>query len=261
MKRWAVYCGGNSAYILSENREPIRMLNSFKAHFGDKLDYIYFTDKDEPNLDVVQLICDSNDIKLIVGECKEHYNQYKDIEYLNANRKERWPDAHYWYCEAPEYFKDVYDFVLKCDGDMMCNSHFDLLGLEYDSPLSIAKAPDWYDAFDKYSANAGFQIINVQRYTEEKISSLFREASKQIGRFNSDTPALDYFVGSNQIIVTYVSSEYNYLLFDLGAVTQLKLEDVSTVKIFHFVDSKPHNLNPNMIGSIKEYFSKIYLKY
>jgi hypothetical protein len=88
---------------------------------------------------------------------------------------------------------------------------------------------------------------------------LFREASKQIKRFNSDTPALEYFVGSTHIIVSYLSSDYNYLLFDVNSVNNLKLEDVSNVKIFHFVDSKPHSLNSNMIGSIKEYFSKIYL--
>ena len=165
----------------------------------------------------------------------------------------------YWYCDGPEYLKSNYDYAIKCDGDILCNSHFDLLELESDLAISIAEAPEWYEPFDKHSPNAGFQIINISEYLDQNISSLFREASKQIKRFNSDTPALDYFVGSNTIIVTYLSSDYNYLLFDVDAVNNLKLENVSNVKIFHFVDSKPHDLNEKMKGSIKEYFSKIYL--
>ena len=259
MGKWVVYCAGNSEYILSENKEPIRMLKSFQKYFKEELDYVYFTDINEERIDEVQKLCDDNNIKLVKGDCKKNYNQYSDVQYIESGQKGRWPDAMYWYCDAPEYLKESYDYAIKCDGDMMCNSHFALLELESDLAISIAEAPNWYDPFDKYSANAGFQIINTHQYVNEKISSLFREASKQTRRFNSDTPALDYFVGSNQIFVTYLSSDYNYLLFDLDAVNELKLEDVSTVKIFHFVDSKPHNLNPKMSGSIKEYFSKIYL--
>ncbi len=259
MGKWVVYCAGNSNYILSENKEPIRMLKSFKKYFGNELDYVYFTDVNEDRLDEVEKLCKDNGITLVKGDCKKNYKDYTDIQFTGNGQEGRWPDAMYWYCDAPEYLKSNYDYAIKCDGDMMCNSHFDLLILESDLPISIADAPKWYDPFDKYSANAGFQIINISQYLEENISSLFREAAKQIKRFNSDTPALDYFVGSNQIFVTYLSSDYNYLLFDVDEVNNLKLEDVSTVKIFHFVDSKPHSLNPKMIGSIKEYFSKIYL--
>lgn len=259
MKKWVVYCAGNSEYILSENREPIKMLKSFQRIFNDELDYVYFTDKHEQRLDEVEKICNDNGIKLIKGDCKVNYNQYCDIEYRILNRKERWPDAMYWYCDAPDYLKDSYKYAIKCDGDMLCNSHFDLSKLETEFSILIADAPSWYDSFDKYSANAGFQIINIKKYTDLNINLLFRNASKNITVFNSDTPALDYFVGSNQISVNYVSSDYNYLLFDLEAVTKLKLEELSTVKIFHFVDTKPHNLNPKMINSVKEYFSKIYL--
>jgi hypothetical protein len=30
----------------------------------------------------------------------------------------------YWYCDGPEYLKSNYDYAIKCDGDMLCNSHF-----------------------------------------------------------------------------------------------------------------------------------------
>jgi len=259
MEKWVVYCAGNSEYILSENREPIRMLKSFQNHFGNELDYVYFTDKNEERIDEVEKLCIDNGIKLITGDCKKNYKDYTDIQFTQSGGMGRWPDAMYWYCDAPEYLKNLYQFAIKCDGDMLCNSHFNLLELQSDLAISIAEPPSWYDPFDKHSANAGFQIINISEYVEQNISSLFKQASKQITRFNSDTPALDYFVGSNAIIVTYLSSDYNYLLFDVDRVNELKLEDVSTVKIFHFVDSKPHSLNQKMIGSIKEYFSKIYL--
>jgi hypothetical protein len=39
------------------------------------------------------------------------------------------------------------------------------------------------------------------------------------------------------------------------------MDDLSTVNIIHFVESKPHNLNPQMKGSVKDILSKIYLKY
>ena len=188
---------------------------------------------------------------------KEYYNEYNDIEYIQQGKKERWPDAMYWYCEAPKYLD--YEFAIKCDGDMLCNCKFELSILESQTSISIAKSPEWYDAFDKYSANAGFQIINIYEYLKQDISSLFRDASHQKYRFNSDTPALDYFVGSRKIDVSYLSSEYNYLLFDIDTVNNLKLSDVSDVKIFHFVDSKPNNLDIKMINSIKQYFSNIYL--
>ncbi len=259
MRKWVVYCAGNSQYILSENKEPIRMLKSFQKHFGNELDYVYFTDSNEDRIDEVERLCADSGIKLVKGDCKKNYNQYRDVQYVDNGKEGRWPDAMYWYCDAPEYLKSNYDYAIKCDGDMLCNSHFDLSELESDLPITIADAPNWYDPFDKYSANAGFQILNIHQYLDENISHLFREASKQINRFNSDTPALDYFVGSNKIIVSYVSEDYNYLLFDVDEVNRLKLEDVSDVKIFHFVDSKPHSLNQNMIGSIKEYYSKIYL--
>jgi hypothetical protein len=259
MGKWVVYCAGNSEYILSENKEPIKMLKSFRNHFGNELDYVYFTDKNEERLDEVEKLCIDNDIKLITGDCKKNYKDYTDIQFTQSGGIGRWPDAMYWYCDAPGYLKNLYEFAIKCDGDMLCNSHFELSELESDLAISIAEAPNWYDPFDKHSPNAGFQIINIPEYVEQNISSLFKQASKQITRFNSDTPALDYFVGSNQIIVSYLSSDYNYLLFDVDEVNSLKLEDISTVKIFHFVDSKPHSLNEKMKGSIKEYFSKIYL--
>jgi hypothetical protein len=260
MRKWVIYCAGNSEYILSENKEPIKMLKSFQKHFGSELDYVYFTDINENRIDEVEQLCIDNNIKLVKGDCKKNYNQYTDIQFTQKGEKGRWPDAMYWYCDGPEYLKSNYDYAIKCDGDMLCNSHFELSELESDLAISIAEAPNWYDPFDKHSPNAGFQIINISEYVEQNISSLFKQASKQITRFNSDTPALDYFVGSNQIIVSYLSSDYNYLLFDVDEVNSLKLEDVSTVKIFHFVDSKPHSLNEKMKGSIKEYFSKIYLK-
>ena len=259
MKKWVVYCAGNSEYILSEYKEPIKMLKSFQKYFKNQLDYVYFTDINENRIDEVEKICNENGIKLIKGDCKKNYNQYVDIEFINKGKKGRWPDAMYWYCDAPEYLREYYDYAIKCDGDMMCNSFFNLSELESNLPISIAKAPNWYDPFDKYSPNAGFQIINIHEYVNKNINSFFREASKHIEIFNSDTPALDYFVGSNQIQVTYLSSDYNYLLFDVNEVNQLELKEVSTVKIFHFVGSKPHNLDPKMKGSIKDYFSKIYL--
>lgn len=259
MKKWVVYCAGNSEYILSENKEPILMLKSFQNYFGNEIDYVYFTDINEDRLDEVESLCNTNGIKLIKGNCKINYNQYSDLQYTTKGEKGRWPDAMYWYCDAPQYLESLYDFAIKCDGDMLCNSKFDLSELESGLPISIAEAPNWYEPFDKYSANAGFQILNISEYLNQKIYLLFRNASTQPIRFNSDTPALDHFVGSNQIIVSYLSSDYNYLLFDVDSVNNLKLEDVSTVKIFHFVDSKPHSLEPNMKGSIKEYFSKIYL--
>ena len=259
MGKWVVYCAGNSEYILSENKEPIRMLKSFQNHFGNELDYAYFTDINEERIDEVEKVCKDNGIKLVKGDCKKNYSNYADLEYIQRGQKARWPDAMYWYCDAPEYLTNSYEFAIKCDGDMLCNSKFDLNELESDLPISIADAPVWHDPFDKYSANAGFQIINISEYLNEEISLLFRDASNQITRFNSDTPALDYFVGSNKIIVNYLSSDYNYLLFDVDDVMNLKLDEVLDVKIFHFVDSKPHNLNPKMIHTIKEYFSKIYL--
>jgi hypothetical protein len=259
MGKWVVYCAGNSEYILSENKEPIRMLKSFQNHFDNEIDYVYFTDINENRLEEVEKMCKDNGIKLITASCKENYKEYTDLEYTKKGEKGRWPDAMYWYCDAPRNFINQYDFAIKCDGDILCNSKFSLSELETDLPITIADAPEWYTPFDKYSANAGFQIINVKEYVSEKIDILFREASKKPNTFNSDTPALDYFVGTNTIFVNYLSSDFNYLLFDVDEVNKLSLEDVSNVKLFHFVGSKPHSLDPKMKGSIKEYFSKIYL--
>jgi hypothetical protein len=126
--------------------------------------------------------------------------------------------------------------------------------------LTIAESPQWYDPFDKYCPNAGFQILNISEYLNENINLLLRNTSTQIMQFNGDTPALNHLIGSNQIIVSYIGSEYNYLLFDTSDVLNLKLDNVSNVHIFHFVDSKPYNLNQKMENSIKNHFSKIYLK-
>lgn len=87
MKKWIVYCSGNSEYILSHNAEPIKMLKSFQHYFREELDYIYFTDCNEENLDQVKEICLKNNIKLYLGDCKPHYNQYKDIEYNDKGIK------------------------------------------------------------------------------------------------------------------------------------------------------------------------------
>lgn len=261
MKKWIVYCSGNSEYILSPNKEPIRMLKSFQHYFKDKLDYIYFTDKDEPNLNQVENICKENGIKLVTGNCRQYYSSYNDYEYKQSGLKERWPDAHYWYCEAPLHLYEEYDFAIKCDGDMMCLKEFDLKTLESEKEITIAEAPKWYDPFDKYSPNAGFQIMNIKKYVQNQIYDYFRIASTRWDVFNSDTPALDFFVGTSQIIVDRLPADYNYLLFDIDEVKQLTMEDLLTVNIVHFVSSKPYNLNTQMKESIKDTLSKIYLKY
>jgi len=261
MKKWVVYCGGNADYILSPNQEPIKMLKSFQHHFKDEIDYVYFTDKDEENLDKVKKVCEENNIKLVLGECKEYHTQYKDIESTNKGVNERWPDAHYWYCEAPISLIEDYNFAIKCDGDMLCNQKFDLSELENEFAMTIAEAPSWYDPFDKHSPNAGFQIHNLKEYLDKKIHHLLRQTSAQPQHFNSDTPALDYLVGNGYIQVKKLTGYYNYLLFDIEGVKQLPLEEINNINIAHFVDSKPHNLSKNMIGSIKEVLAKEYLKH
>jgi hypothetical protein len=261
MKKWIVYGGGNSEYILSPNAEPIKMLKSFQSHFGEELDYVYFTDCNEKNLDQVKEICLKNNIKLYLGDCKPHYNQYKDIEYNDKGIKERWPDAHYWYCEAPLYLYEEYDYAIKCDGDMLCNNKFDLKELESEFVISIANAPSWHDPFDKHSPNAGFQILNLKEYVHKDISFFFKQTSALPKQFNSDTPALDYLVGNNYVQVKKLSEYYNYLLFDMEEVQNLPLEEIDKINIAHFVDTKPHNLNPKMNNSIKHVLAEKYLKY
>lgn len=262
MKRWVIYCAGNADYVLSPNKEPIKMLKSFQRHFGEKLDYVYFTDKDEHSLDEVRAICEANNIKLVLGDCKQHYSNYRDYEFTVP----RWPDAHYWYCEASDYFKGTYDYAIKCDGDMMCINEFDLTALETEYEITAAKEPSWYIPYDKFCPNAGFQIINVQNYSNNNIKQLFRELSDNSRqgtgkRFNGDTPVLDFLVGMNILNVHFLSAQYNYLLFDVPEVVQLTLNDVADVYIVHFVASKPHNLNREMIGSVKDYFANIYREY
>jgi len=259
MKKWVVYCSGNSDYILSPNKEPIRMFKSFQNYFGDKLDYIYFTDENEKDLDQVEKICLNNNIKLQLGNCKSQYNQYKDIEYANKGVKERWPDAHYWYCEAPLYLYENYDYAIKCDGDMLCNNEFNLEELESEFVISIAVAPSWYDPFDKHSPNAGFQIMNLKQYVHQNISYFFKQTSALPQHFNSDTPALDYLIGNNYIQAKKLSEYYNYLLFDIEEVKNLPLEEINKINIAHFVSSKPHNLQPDMENSIKHVLAKKYL--
>jgi lipopolysaccharide biosynthesis glycosyltransferase len=259
MKKWVVYCGGNADYILSPNQEPVKMLKSFQRHFKDELDYVYFTDKDEENLEEVKKICDENNIKLVLGDCREYHNQYKDIEYVNRGVNGRWPDAHYWYCEAPMNLIKDYDFAIKCDGDMLCNKKFDLSELESEFAVSIADAPLWYDPFDKHSPNAGFQIYNLKEYIDQQIFHFLRQTSAQPHHFNSDTPALDYLVGNGYIQVKRLTGYYNYLLFDIEEVRQLPTEEINKINIAHFVDSKPHNLKPEMLDSIKHILAKEYL--
>lgn len=264
MSKWVVYCAGNADYILSPNEEPVKMLKSFQKHFGDELDYVYFTDKDEPNLDLVLVKCKANGIKLMLGECKQHYHKYNDFQsVLEYQQAPRWPDAHFWYCEAPSYFYGTYDYAIKCDGDILCAQKFDLTELEVQNEITAARAPEWYDPYDKFCPNAGFQIMNVSTYANNNVRQLFRDMSDNKDNYrkmNSDTPMLDYLVGKGILNVHFISAEYNYLLFDIDQVKHLKLEDVENVKLIHFVDSKPHNLREEMKGSIKEYFSKIYLK-
>jgi hypothetical protein len=144
---------------------------------------------------------------------------------------------------------------------MLCNNEFDLQELESDFAISISKAPSWYNPFDKHSPNAGFQILNLKQYVAQDISYFFKQTSALPHHFNSDTPALDYLVGNNYIQVKKLSEYYNYLLFDIEEVKQLPLEEINKINIAHFVDSKPHNLNPNMIDSIKHVLAKKYLTY
>jgi hypothetical protein len=260
-KKWAVYAAGNSSYILSENMEPVKMLKSFKSYFSDELDYIYFMDENEPDIDKVYEICQTHGIKLVLGDCKEHYSHYRDVEYRSVGMKDRWPDAVYWYCEAPRKL-EAYDYLIKCDGDMMCNKHFSLNELEFSTAITIAESPSWYIPYDVHSPNAGFQIINVKEYVKNNVQNYFRELSKNVTLFNSDTPVLDYLVGSKTLEVTKISSSYNYLLFDIHQVKQLNWEtEKEYVKIVHFVSSKPHNLDSNMKNSVKEKFAKIYESY
>ena len=264
MSKWVVYNGGNSEYILSPNKEPIRMLKSFQKHFGDALDYVYFTDENEPRLDEVEKLCDENGIRLMTGQCKIHYEEYKDHQYINNNSKPRWPDAHYWYCEGPTYFQGIYDYAIKCDGDMLCVQRFDLEPLQVENEITAADSPHWYDPYDKFCANAGFQIMNVNNYATNQVRMLFREGARQsinYRKFNSDTPVLNWLVGHKTLNVHFIPAEYNYLLFDIEQVNNLTDEDIKDVKIAHFVDSKPHNLNPQMAGSVKEKLAQIYLGY
>jgi len=258
MKKWVVYVAGNSDYILSPNKEPVRMLRSFQDKFGDKLDYVYFTDKNEPNLDAVKTICDNNNIQLVLGDVARHYEKYRDVEYSSSPR---WPSAVYWYCDAPDYFYDKYDYAIKCDGDMLCVDSFDLSMLETDAEIIAAREPVWYKPYDRFCPNAGFQILNVKLYVDKNIKQLFREASEQFMTFNSDTPALNNFAATGKVRVFFVGPEFNYLLFDIPEVNALQLSDVSSVKIFHFVASKPHNLSSMMNRSIKKHFAHIYLSY
>lgn len=271
-KKWAIYCAGNVGYLLSENREPIKMLKSFQLHFKDEVDYIYFTDKDEENLDEAKSLCDKNGIKLILGNCKEFYNHYKDIEFIQRGFVERWPDAMYWYVEAPEHLVNDYDFLIKCDGDMFCNKNFNLNILETQNAVSIAEAPSWYSPADIYSPNAGFQILNTKQYRDLNIKDFFRKFSKRVDIFNSDTPLLDFLVGQGLVTVTRLPSDYNYLLFDLPQVKELKYHEIyEDIKIVHFVGSKPHQFikkNDGMyideIGmefTVKDIFSKRYLQF
>lgn len=253
-KKWAVYGYGNSEYILSPNREPIRMLKSFQKYFGDELDYLYFIDISEPNLDKVQEICDENNIKLITGDVKEYYKKYADA-------KLHWPDAVYWYCEVPDLVVDTYDHLIKCDGDMMCINKFELEPFEIENAVVAAKEPSWYTPYDKYCPNAGFQIFNVKKYVEQNVKGLFRQSALRPDVFNSDTPALDRFVRDKLIDIRFVRADYNYLLFDVPQIHNLTLEDFENVKIVHFVSSKPYNLAPESEGTVKEHFAKIYLEY
>lgn len=262
MNKWVVYCAGNSEYILSPNQEPIKMLKSFQKHFGESLDYVYFTDENEPDLDKVRNLCEINGIRLITGECKVHYKGYQDHQYVYRNLKPRWPDAHYWYCEAPTYFHGTYDHAIKCDGDMLCMQRFDLEPLKVENEITVALAPHWYDPFDKFCPNAGFQIMNVERYVVNKVKMLFREGARlsiNYMMYNSDTPVLNWLVANNVLKVHFLSAEYNYLLFDMQQVRELTDADIADIKIAHFVDSKPHNLNPDMRGSVKEKLANIYL--
>jgi len=265
MNKWVVYCAGNADYILSPNAEPIKMLKSFRKHFGNEIDYVYFTDKDEANIRSVQDICDAHDIKLVVGECKRHYDKYNDYEYVGERGlPPRWPDAHYWYCEAPDYFNGTYEFAIKCDGDMMCVQKFDLSSLESDNEITAAHAPDWYNSYDRHCANAGFQVINISAYVKNDIKSHFRQFSNNINtykKFNGDTPVLNHLVGSNTLNVRFVSAEYNYLLFDIDEVKNLSMDNMNDVKIVHFVETKPHNLNEWMYNTVKEHFANIYRAY
>ena len=259
MKRWAVYCAGNSTYMISPNKEPLRMLLSFRNQFGDDLDYIYFTDINEPDLPLVREVCSHHNIKLVLGDCRQYYESYKDVEYLEKRLPPRWPDAHYWYAEAPRCLIGEYDYLIKCDGDMLCNKRFDLTQLEVANEITVAKEPRWYIPYDKFCPNAGFQIINVSAYVENNVHELFRWGSQLPDRFNSDTPLLNYLVASNTLKVHFLTSEFNYLLFDDVRVNKLTLADVQNVNIFHFVGSKPHNLHPHMMDGVKGHFSKTYL--
>lgn len=220
MKRWAIYCAGNSDYVLSEYEEPLKMLRSFKHFFKEQADYVYFTDTEEHLLQDVEKKCVFDNVRLVTGECKKYYEHYCDKYYREQGLKERWPAAVFWYCEAPFYLKE-YDFLLKCDGDMLCNKYFSLEELETDNAVTIAEAPDWYIPYDKFSPNNGFQVINVKEYLNQKINEFFRRFSKKLEFFNSDQPILDYLIGTGMVQASRVSSDFNYLLFDVHDATLL----------------------------------------
>ena len=103
--------------------------------------------------------------------------------------------------------------------------------------------------------------MNLREYVRKDISFFFKQTSALPKQFNSDTPALDYLVGNNYVQVKKLSEYYNYLLFDVEKVQELPLEEINNINIAHFVDSKPHNLNPKMNNSIKHVLAKKYLDY
>lgn len=260
--KWVVYCAGNSEYMLSPSRQPIHMFRSFQRHFGNTVDYVYLTDQNEPRLDEVSLHCGANNIELVLGDFARHYDTYTDIKYIELGWPPRWPSAMYWSYEAPLHFHGIYERGIKCDGDILCVRPFDLdhPELESDCPIISTRSPDWYSPADRFFPNAGVQIINMDVYVAQRVNEKFRVVSTDSHTFNSDQPALDYFVRTGLLQVIFISANYNYTLYDIPEVQRLQLEDVADVNIVHFVGSKPHNLHPSMVGSIKEHFANIYLE-
>ena len=243
-------------YILKKPCYPIMMLKSFRAHFGDELDYILVIGE-EMTKGISDLIPDW--IQVRRQNLRDTFSAYE-------SRTSQWPQSCNWCTHAPKILSD-YDFAIYCDGDILCHQKFNIsdviptnedVTVAHYTPMG-SKRKGWQKL--PY-ANSGFQIINVKRWCNKRIWREYQKLQTK-GWYNGDQDGLNHLIRCGMLKAKFVSKWYNFRLPDTNKSNNEKEYSLNHIFIAHFIFSKPHNLNSKFRNSrgIKRVLAKEFLTY
>ena len=242
-------------YILQKPHYPILMLKSFRAHFGNELDYILVVGDT-----LTKEACD-----LIPDWIQVREQNLKGVFSAYVSKERLWPQSVNWYVCAPIVLLDC-DFAINCDGDMSCHQKFNISDvIPTNEDVTVARF-NHMDARRKRKkpcyANAGFQVMNVRRWCKKEIWSHYKHHQAE-GWYKSEQSCLNHCIQKNLIDVKYVPKWYNYLLPDSKKISWPRRTHVGRIFIAHFTGTKPHipHHKYRTEGGIKDVLAKEFMSY